>query len=446
MHAGTAIRMAQVLHLNVETSQRFPDRQKEIRRRTFWSCFIVDRLVSYSYNKPFAIPFHLVKVNIPCPENVFAFDAVYSGFTVEALALEPHKVSQFEVMPFFIVMVLLWGDMAFFHVSGGRRRAKFGPHAPEGEFYQSEKAIERFSANLPSHLSWSLQNYKIHQVTGQTQAYVNLNFLLLHSRCVMHQEYMPQMDLQHNIDPEVNHVKQYDAAGIPLEKTDKALMHICMISVHAITEMALTLSKGPEKDRQHLQSIFAANAILTASAVHLWILYSVPIKECPKHEALAVADKLRHIIMSWQPQWPVARAWVETLEMLYQVYVFTYGKVVGSEPEGWEIESGLINAGGDAIITGDRVAPIAVDEDTIQDSSLIHRRLFDKIRSILSNSILARDVKKRHMKVYSQTLWQILWTFSPIEGVDDELFDLGVEGSRPSEAYNSPYSNTPECR
>lgn len=436
MYAGTALRMAQVLHLSIETNQRYSSRQKEIRRRTFWACFIVDRLVSYSYNKPFTIPFQSVNVNLPCPENVFAFDAVYSGFTVEHLALEPNKVSQFEVVPFFIAILRLWGDVAFLHVSGGRRRAKLGPHAPEGEFYQNEKAIEKFSANLPAHLSWSLQNYKTHQVTGQTQAYINLNFLLLHSRCVMHQEYLPQLDLQYNTGSEADYVNKYDAAGIPLHSKDKAIMHTCMISVHAITEMALTLNAGSEKDREHLQSVFAANAILTASAVHLWVLYTVTHEACPKHEALAMAEKLRQIIKSWQPQWSVARAWVETLEMLYTLYLYTYGKVVESDLDCWEMEPGVLNAVGEPILLSERNATKSDDDDAIPDPSSIHQRLCDKIRSILANPMLSTDVKKRHMRIYSQTLWQHMWTFAPIEGVDDDFFDFGREEPRPREPYN----------
>ena len=47
IYAGTALRMAQALYLNVEAHQHYSPRQKEIRRRTFWACFVVDRLIIF---------------------------------------------------------------------------------------------------------------------------------------------------------------------------------------------------------------------------------------------------------------------------------------------------------------------------------------------------------------------------------------------------------------
>jgi len=419
--------MAQVLYLGVEISQRYSPRQKEIRRRTFWACFIVDRLISYSCNKPFTIPFQLAHIQLPCPENVFAFDEAYTGFGVENLELQGNNVSQLGVMPFFIAMLRLWGDMALLHVSGGRRRSKFGPYVSEGEFYQYQRAIEDFSLSLPPSLTWSAQNYKLHQITGQAQAYVNLNFLLHHSRCVMHQEYLPQLDSQYSLDSEVDYTNTYDAAGISLDYKDKSIIKICMSSINTITDMALTLNTGSEKDRQLLQSIFAANAILTASAVHLWVLYTQTCDACPKHEALAMAEKLRQIIKSWQPQWRVATAWVETLEMLYKLYVYSYGTVVESDLDCWDMETDGINGSSEVageVIDGVGRHSTMSDEDGMSDPSSMCQRLCDKIRSILVNPMLATDVKKRNLRIYSRTLWQHMWIFRPTEGVGDDFLTL----------------------
>jgi hypothetical protein len=143
-------------------------------------------------------------------------------------------------MPYFISMLRLWGDMALLHVSGGERRSKFGPHVSESDFHQYERAIKTFSLSLPSSLTWSAQNYKLHQITGHAQTYVNLNFLLRHSRCVMHQEYLTQLDSHYSLNSESDYVNNYDVNGIPLNPQDQSIMHICMLSVHAITDMAQT--------------------------------------------------------------------------------------------------------------------------------------------------------------------------------------------------------------
>jgi Fungal specific transcription factor domain len=442
MYAGTALRMAQALYLNVEARQRYSPRQKEIRRRTFWACFVVDRLISYSCNKPFTLSFQSAQIQLPCPDNIFAFDEAYTGLLVKELPLHSNQVSQLGIMPFFIAAVQLWGDMALLHVSGGRRRSKYGPHVPEGKFYQYRKAIEDFSASLPPSLSWSSQNYKLHQITGQAQAYVNLNFLLHHSKCVMHQEYLPQLDSQYSLGSEIEYTTTYDAAGISLDHGDDTIIKLCMYSVNTITDMALTLNAGSDKDQALLQSIFAANAILTASAVHLWVLYTQTCDACPKHEALAKAEKLRQVIKSWLPQWRVATAWVETLEMLYKLYVYSYGKVVESDLDCWDMGTDEINdrpeVSGEAIDESGG-HPIISDADNVLEPSVAYQRLYDKIRSILVNPLLATDVKKRNLRYFSRTLWQHMWIFGPTEGFGEEFFSLENITDQPASAlFNMP--------
>jgi Fungal specific transcription factor domain len=427
MYAGIALRMAQALYLNVEVRQRYSPRQKEIRRRTFWACFVVDRLISYSCNKSFTLSFDSAHVYLPSPEVAFAFDEVLTGLTVERLSLQANQVSQIGIMPYFIAMVRLWGDMALLHVSGGRRLSKHGPHSPESEFYQNEKAIETFSSSLPPTLIWSTQNYKLHQVTGQTaKAYVNLNFLLHHSRCVMHQEYLPQLDSQFSLGSDLDNATVFDAAGISLDHNDVTMTKSCIHSIDVITDIALALNAGSEQDRELLQSIFAANAILTAAAVHLWVLYTQTCDACPKHVALAKAEQLRRVIKSWQPRWRVATAWVETLEMLYKLYVYSYGKIVDSDLDCWDMGADDIRDGSEVSgeATDESICSPATDADGMPDPSAVCQRLYDKIRSILVNPLLATEIKNRNLRIYARTLWQHMWILGPTEGFDDEFLNL----------------------
>ncbi|KAK0760454.1 hypothetical protein N5P37_006648, partial [Trichoderma harzianum] len=163
MYAGTAIRMAHALQLGSEFNQRHTNQHKEIRRRTFWACFVVDRLVSYSCNRFFAIDMMSVRIQLPCPPNTFAFGESYSGPTLDSIVLYGHQLSQLGILPFYVAMVKLWGDMAMLYKSGGRREWKETPTDVTGQFYQKEKAVELFAATLPPTLNWSIQNYKLHQ-------------------------------------------------------------------------------------------------------------------------------------------------------------------------------------------------------------------------------------------------------------------------------------------
>lgn len=429
MYAGTAIRMSQALHLGLEFNQRHSPGQKEVRRRTFWACFVVDRLISYSCNHPFAIDQMTARVQLPCPENSFAFEEDYSGPYLDNILLHTNQLSQLGIVPFYITMLQLWGNMAILHTSGGRRSSRYSPGDPDGEFYKNEKAIDNFAASLPPSLRWSAQNYRLHQVTGQAQAFVNLNLLLFHSRCVMHQEYLPQLDSQYSLATlQVDETASYDAAGLSLDYSDTRIIECCIDSVHVITEMATMLTHGSAQDQQLLQSPFAANAFMTAAAVHLWILYTQTCKKCPKDVAEANFGHLLDIICSWRCRWHVACAWAETLEMLRKLYSFSYGTGVTADFEDdWDTGTDeitqsptLVEEAADANGTH----PGSSDGDGIADPSTIAQRLHDKVRGILLNPMYATDVKKRNLRVYCRTVWQHMWhmwSFEPLESFDSDL-------------------------
>lgn len=422
VYAGTAIRMAQALRIGLEFDQRHSPRQKEIRRRTFWSCFIVDRLISYSYNQSFTIDKLSVRVQLPCPENAFAFEEIYLGPSLESIVLGTNQLSRLGVTPFYIKMVQLWGDMASLHLSGGRRRSKHAPTDPAGELYQNKKAIEDFASSLPPRLQWSAANYKLHQSTGQSQAFVNLNILLEHSRCLMHQEYLPQLDLQYALNLPMNESTGYDGAGLSLDHSDVAIISPCVAAVHSITDIATMLSTGTEQDRETLQSTIIANAVMTASAVHLWILYTQTCDKCPKHVARANFYKLVDIIKSWQPRWHIAFAWGETLDALFKLYEFSYGTGVVSDIDIWEVGNNESTESPELVEEMVRCKNKGLsDGDGIPDPESICQRLHDKVRSILLNPLHPTDVKKRDLRNYCRTLWQHMWVYELPEGIGGDL-------------------------
>ena len=140
-----------------------------------------------------------------------------------------------------------------------------------------------------------------------------------------------------------------------------------------------------------------------------------------------MAEKLRQIIKCWQPQWRVATAWVETLEMLYKLYVYSYGKVVESDLDCWDMGTDDINDISEVTEEAiDRNGGYSTtsDADGTPDPSTVCQRLCDKIRSILVNPLLATDVKKRNLRIYCRTLWQHMWVLGPTEGVNQDFLSL----------------------
>lgn len=431
MHAGVAIRMALALHLGVEcNTDQLTVRQREVRRRTFWACFVVDRLVSYSCHQPFSVSMLSARVRLPCPDAAFAFDEAETGPWLDDLivpgqlpmpsmlpSMSPSMTtqpSQLSIAPFYISMVRLWGDMALLHTSGGRRRTKHTPTDPAGDFMQYSNAVEAFAASLPPALHWSMANCRRYQATGQAHLFVGLNFLLLHARCVMRIEYLPQLDAQYFALTEQEIAASCDAAGLPLGYADRDVVEPCMRAVDAITEIATTLHiNNGSTGRVLLQSTVAAYALMTAAAAQLWVIYTQTCDRCPKDVARARFLQLLHILQTWEVRWPVAVAWAETLGMLYKLYEYSYGTEPVPEFAVWEAETGEAeNENENENENADR--PGLSYGDVLPDPAAICQQLHDKVRSILVHPLHAREVKKKNLRVFSQTLWQHLWVPSSL--------------------------------
>ncbi|KAF2808118.1 uncharacterized protein BDZ99DRAFT_73562 [Mytilinidion resinicola] len=72
MTTGVAIRMMQSLE-TMRGPTRPSELEQEIYNRTFWSCFIMDRLVLCGKGQPFTLPLDQMRIHLPIGDQDFAF-------------------------------------------------------------------------------------------------------------------------------------------------------------------------------------------------------------------------------------------------------------------------------------------------------------------------------------------------------------------------------------
>lgn len=427
MYTGIAIKMAQALRLGSEFNHRYSPKQKEVRRRTFWACFTMDRLVSFCTSRPTSIDTTTVRIQLPCPESVFAFGEPYTGPYLGGYLVPASQPSQANIAPLYVTAIRIWGDMCRLQMVLGRRRLKHLPTDSQGEFYQLTKAVENLCQSLPPSMRWSEYNYRLYQAVGQAQAFVNLHFLLYHAGCVMHQEYLPQLDVPINLTEETA-PEAYDGAGQSLDHFDEKLIHVCMANANSITEMATVLYNGSSQEKQILQSTFAANALMTAGSVHLWAQYT-HMADTDGHfppDYKAKSRKLLYILRSWQGQWKVAGAWSETLEMLSKLYDFAYGSSEETEPWYWE---GTPQDNPDLVLVDEvemenQSHPGICEGDGLPDPAALCQRLIEKVRTVMLIPLEATDVKKRNLRTFIRTLSQHMWGSEVLQRIGDSFGNL----------------------
>ncbi|KAL2143589.1 hypothetical protein VTI28DRAFT_10239 [Corynascus sepedonium] len=211
MYVGVAIRMAQALGLgdgDKEPGKVFRSRPvkpaqqtmtptqritaKEIRRRTMFSCLILDRLLGCGKDRVSTIRSEDLQIQLPCAEVSFDLsDDVYTGFLKPTPEGDPNRPISDSVLGRFVRLVDLWGEISKWSFSGGRFTEAHPPWSPESNFFQLRRKLEAFYGDLPDHFKWSDSNYYKHENHQASSVYVSLHMLGAVCRIMLHREYIP---------------------------------------------------------------------------------------------------------------------------------------------------------------------------------------------------------------------------------------------------------------
>ena len=222
MYVGTAIRMAQVLRLGYEDQgdrqakavldKPIPARapkmsasdwiiEKEIRRRTMFSCLILDRLLAVGDDRTSMISTTDLHIRLPCSEVAFDLASeVYTGFLNESDDMPRQDLSiprDDSVLSRFVKLVDLWGEITRYSFSGGR--ATEGDRQPWEEastFMNLRGRLTSFYESLPDTFTLSAKNFYRHNNHQASSMYVSLHLLGSVCQIMVHREYIPFLPIR----------------------------------------------------------------------------------------------------------------------------------------------------------------------------------------------------------------------------------------------------------
>ncbi|KAL0929689.1 C6 transcription factor [Colletotrichum truncatum] len=203
MLVGAAGRMAQALRLGYEarthSSEHYPVMtpdevivDREVRRRTMFSCFIFDRLISCGKERPSLIRSEDVHVQLPCGKDEFDLSrqTVTSFFASGIEAISHHDIS---LLGRFVLLVDLWGRISHYTSAGGRFLDQHvPPWDPQSKFFRLRQDLENFSNGLETpgkFLSLSPANYFRFESASST--YILTHLLMALCKIMLHRQYLP---------------------------------------------------------------------------------------------------------------------------------------------------------------------------------------------------------------------------------------------------------------
>jgi hypothetical protein len=193
---GQAIRMAFALQLHKDldhdpqkhissTPLSFIDR--EIRRRTMWACFLMDRFNSSGTDRPTFIKEEHLKIPLPIKEKYFQLDMPGPTENLRGEILNPFSPCSGEtgelsdakenmgVAAHMLRSIALWGRIINYLNLGGKEDDSHPMWHPKSGCANLMSQTEVFSSSLPESLSYSPENLHAHEAEGLAN-----QFLFLH--------------------------------------------------------------------------------------------------------------------------------------------------------------------------------------------------------------------------------------------------------------------------
>ncbi|GAA6051178.1 hypothetical protein JCM3770_002576 [Rhodotorula araucariae] len=367
---GTAIRMAQTLRLGFDDEipvyepARNPTSLRsggdiiraEMRRRTFWALFSLDRTVSDGNERPCGLKVpRIASLRMPGPDADFAagresvgakFDPDPPAWSIStrapgvgAAALDEGTSPRFDLDPvdepeadlygFTLRIAEVWSKVASYIGSGGRNVDRRAPWTAESTFAQLARELADFEARLPDVLKYSTQTLIAHcMVPEEAKLFALLHLTNAMARHVLHRDYLPFLPpndfkaANGPIDGEPLYGDVDEPQGWWQESFDMAAK-----SANTISDVCSHLAAHGIV----LTNPFVGFSAVAAGTVHSHIRYwpqssSVPI------DAAHYLQQDAEILNGLRQIYPIAARWYESLAGLQLLYFNLARGVLDSDP------------------------------------------------------------------------------------------------------------------
>lgn len=210
MFGGMAQRMAYALQLHKENEfdplVNDPDKQplsatdREIRRRTMWSCFLMDRFNSSGTDRPLFVHEQYIEVQLPVKEHLYIHEIHAPTETLEGNVPNPvppdsgqlsNPRENMGVSAYTIRLVCIWGELIKYMNLGGKEREAEAMWSPNSTYNAIKKEAKDFKATLPEMLIYSQENLKSHAIGKTANSFLYLHILWQQIMLFMHRFALP---------------------------------------------------------------------------------------------------------------------------------------------------------------------------------------------------------------------------------------------------------------
>ncbi|KAG9239123.1 putative fungal-specific transcription factor [Amylocarpus encephaloides] len=320
MMTGTAIRMMQSLEA-LRDSKFTDERQQEVHNRTFWGCFVMDRLILCGKYQSFALPVDQMPTPLPIGEEDFAFGQS-TGPKIMARELNTSSSGHSDIDHHYSIMVRgfdIWSRILKWVINGGRRQpgmtsltnCPWSQGSSWGDFHGE---IQAWRQGQNKRVQYPHASVSACVSLGRAESFAMINLIYFVSLLFLNQEYIPflptaESEPQGPIDPPLLEAKAPDGwwSDRAMELFDSA-QHI-----------TLMLRQLDENDCP-LLTPYAGFCAFSAATMNIYesCFPRMNLNRSVKTVGRSVEDSMGYL-RRFQNVWKMGERWVKTTERIQRL-------------------------------------------------------------------------------------------------------------------------------
>ncbi|UKZ78599.1 hypothetical protein TrVFT333_006345 [Trichoderma virens FT-333] len=214
VYLGMAVRMAQIMGLfedpPITTLAKEEFIHGEERRRTAWTCFLMDSLLSGGKGRERLLSADSMHIQLPCDTGNFIFGEpvicpFIEGFRSDGNPMIPR--GNLGIIAYSMRVADVWGAVAKWSCSSHPNNTP--PWQPESELQRLLLRLNAWRESLPPRLRYDLSLLHAHSVQNQGQAFCYMHCIYFMSVIFLYRSYLPELEMHEEAEHENGDRKQW---------------------------------------------------------------------------------------------------------------------------------------------------------------------------------------------------------------------------------------------
>ncbi|KAK5989542.1 putative transcriptional regulatory PB1A11.04c-like protein [Cladobotryum mycophilum] len=203
VYLGMAVRMCQIMGLFEECSNSSATMSKEEfihneeRRRTAWTCFLMDSLLSGGKGRGRSLSADHMNIQLPCDTGNFNFGEPVCCARIDGslpTGRPTLPTGKLGIVAYSMRAADIWGAVAKWACSSHSNHTP--PWQAESEFQRLLARLDKWRDSLPPRLRFGLPLLRAHSAANQGQAYCYMHCIYFMSVIFLYRSYLPELEMQ----------------------------------------------------------------------------------------------------------------------------------------------------------------------------------------------------------------------------------------------------------